>query len=422
MKEFLDFLLEKAKVLSSENSFMNIYSHHDADGITSSAIMIKTLKRLGKEFHLKTIEMIDEEVIEDIEKKSGFFLFLDLGSGYLDMLKKTGKKMMIIDHHIPKEDPGDIIHINPLDFNLGPLSASTITFLFAKAIDEKNQDLAPLAVVGALGDRQKPIKEIINGKVEEKEDLRIFGKYLRNLPRALALSTEIYIPGVFNDEGAAVEFLRAINIEVMDGDNIRKISDLNEEEKKSLVAGIILRRKNMDKPEDIFGINHLLKDYGIYAEEFSTVLNAASRMGMPSKAISLCFEKNIVEKTREIMDQYSRIIGEEFSKVEKNRKETENTTFLFGENQKIIGTITSILLSDSEKQYIIGMAPRKNFFKISARTNSETNLGGLISEIAEKLGGMGGGHEKAAGALIPLDKKEEFIKIWENYLNTKLDL
>ena len=38
------------------------------------------------------------------------------------------------------------------------------------------------------------------------------------------------------------------------------------------------------------------------------------------------------------------------------------------------------------------------------------HLGRLTNEIAAVLGGSGGGHDRACGAVIPKDKLEEFIK------------
>jgi single-stranded DNA-specific DHH superfamily exonuclease len=74
--------------------------------------------------------------------------------------------------------------------------------------------------------------------------------------------------------------------------------------------------------------------------------------------------------------------------------------------------------------YIIGMARSdENKTKASLRyagENMEADLRETIKEIIEKLkSGEFGGHKNAAGAIIPSDKEEEFIKISEEVLERK---
>jgi RecJ-like exonuclease len=39
------------------------------------------------------------------------------------------------------------------------------------------------------------------------------------------------------------------------------------------------------------------------------------------------------------------------------------------------------------------------------------HLGRLVNDIASEIGGSGGGHDKACGAVIPKEKIEEFIRL-----------
>jgi len=54
-----------------------------------------------------------------------------------------------------------------------------------------------------------------------------------------------------------------------------------------------------------------------------------------------------------------------------------------------------------------------NSFVLSIRGSADckVHLGRLTNEIASELGGSGGGHDRACGAMIPKDKLEEFIKV-----------
>jgi len=55
-------------------------------------------------------------------------------------------------------------------------------------------------------------------------------------------------------------------------------------------------------------------------------------------------------------------------------------------------------------------------YVVSIRGSSDckVHLGRLTNEIASELGGSGGGHDKACGAVIPKDKLDEFIKILDS--------
>jgi RecJ-like exonuclease len=53
----------------------------------------------------------------------------------------------------------------------------------------------------------------------------------------------------------------------------------------------------------------------------------------------------------------------------------------------------------------------KGIYAVSVRgsPSCKTHLGRLISSIAADLGGSGGGHDKACGAVIPKGKMKKFL-------------
>jgi len=53
-----------------------------------------------------------------------------------------------------------------------------------------------------------------------------------------------------------------------------------------------------------------------------------------------------------------------------------------------------------------------NSYVVSIRGSAgcKVHLGRLTNEIAAELGGSGGGHDRACGAVIPKDRLQEFIK------------
>jgi len=72
-KEFLSLLETKNTI--------RIISHYDTDGITSAAILAKTLRRLNKNFSIKIVKSLEKELIEQElkrQQKEIIFSFTDL--------------------------------------------------------------------------------------------------------------------------------------------------------------------------------------------------------------------------------------------------------------------------------------------------------------------------------------------------------
>ena len=62
----------------------------------------------------------------------------------------------------------------------------------------------------------------------------------------------------------------------------------------------------------------------------------------------------------------------------------------------------------------------KGIYAVSVRgsPSCKTHLGKLVSSIASKLGGSGGGHDKACGAVIPKDKIKQFVSQMNSHLSS----
>ena len=62
LKEIEDFTIEFLK--ESKDRSIRIISHYETDGISSSAILIKTLKRLDKKFSICIIKELTKEFLD----------------------------------------------------------------------------------------------------------------------------------------------------------------------------------------------------------------------------------------------------------------------------------------------------------------------------------------------------------------------
>jgi RecJ-like exonuclease len=113
-------------------------------------------------------------------------------------------------------------------------------------------------------------------------------------------------------------------------------------------------------------------------------------------------------------------------------KELENIYVVSGEDfidDKIIGAISSILsgsLPNPEKPLIAySTVEGEDIAKISARTTDTItsrglNLGEIMQVAAERFLGKGGGHNVAAGAQVPIEDIDDFIKTVNELVGKKL--
>lgn len=454
----MDELFEKAlsEFMKLDDSPIRIVTHIDADGISSAAVLAKALQREGKKFIISAVRQLDEKKTKELAREDyKTIIFTDLGSGYLELIESNlqKKKVFIFDHHPPsrKEASGDIIHVNPhisgLSEDLLCLSGSGVVYLFAKKLNPKNINLAYIALVGVLGDVHEiegPNRIILDdalqsGEIEVKKGLRMFGAQTKPLVNLLRYSTDPFIPGVTGDEKGIFLFLDELGIpaSTKEGKQTRLV-DLNEDETKRLVTGIILRRMGSEKdPEDVFGDNYLIKKEAEGSpakdlKEFATLLNACGRMGRPSIGISACMgSESAKQKSLQVSHEYKQSLIETMNWFYQNKANPQSvierkSLVIINASDKVkdtlIGTLASMLSKSnlySPSTVIASMAhTMDDHIKISVRIvgaspDKSIDVNKILDNVLRDMGGetsTSGGHKEAAGALIPVEKENDFIK------------
>ena len=438
---------EFRKVEKSE--VIRVISHLDADGLSSAAILIKALERDGRNYSLSTVHQLDDKFVKQVMNEPyNHVFFTDIGSGQIGLIREhlKSKKIFILDHHQFEDDDKseNVCHVNPHMVGINgstEVSGSGVTYLFAKMLDVKNVDLAHVAIVGAIGDIQeergfqKLNNDILQdakkaGKIKEITGLRIFGVQTKPLHRILERSTDHKIPGVTGSESAAIMFLQELGINPRKGSGWKKLTDLNEDELQKLATGLILKRLDEEKPEEILGPVYIMSEEQNEsplrdAKEFSTLLNACGRLGKASVGIGACFgNKAIKDKAIKTMAEYKRAISNAmkwYNNAQVGIIKSKGYMIINAEENvrpTIIGTIASILSKSgtiSEGTFILSMAQiidegkTKISFRISGNDN-DVNLREIIGKIVEPVNGLAGGHHAAAGALIDTEKEADFIK------------
>ena len=427
---------------------IRVISHLDADGLSSAAIISKALKRNNNEFSLTIVRQLDEKIIKELSLEDyNYFLFVDLGSGFLSYINRylNDRKVFILDHHIPENVEGDFIQVNPhmIGLDSGSISGAGLAYLFARELDENNKDLAYIAVIGGMGDQinfNQGLNQIIlkdaldSGYLEIKKGLKIFGAQTRYLHKLLQYSTDPYIPGVTGSEECSINFLNELGIKHKDENgNFKKINDLNQDELKDLITGVILKRMGSeDNPEDVISDIYLLtkedeESYTKDAREYATLLNACGRLRKPSFGIGTFLENSTSkEKANELLKSYKLEIINVLGWFNKNKdKFIKGDKFIIINAQdnikdSMIGTLCGILCSSnvySRNCVILGMVyTSEGDIKISMRTNNpNVDLREIIKKVAN-----GGGHSNACGAFIKREQEQEFINNMNDVLTKVL--
>ncbi|MDD4749030.1 MAG: DHH family phosphoesterase [Methanosarcinaceae archaeon] len=438
---------------------VHVVSHIDADGLTSAGIICTALKRAGIEYSTRFVKQLDEKALDKLANENhNLVIFTDLGSGMCEPLKTRGIRAVVSDHHRPQgelEFPD--LHLNPHLFGANgayELSGSGTTYLLASALG-KNQDLADLAIVGAVGDMQHLKmgqltginREILKegareGVLSYRKDLTLFGKQTRPIFKLLQYSSDPYLPGLTGDEDACIEFLQERGLRFSQEERWRRWIELNPSEKQKLVSGLIQYCLSLGlstyKIERLVGeVYELLKEReGTEmrdASEFSTLLNATARYDHAEIGLAVCMgnREEAYEAARKLLAEHRQNLVNGLIYVkEKGVIELENLQY-FDAGSEIKETIVGIIAGMSSTIVpnrnlpIIAFANSEEGIKVSARATQDLirkgiNLSEAMEKVSTEVGGAGGGHDIAAGATIPKGNQEEFIQKLDLFIGKQL--
>lgn len=449
-------LEEKAKECAEyikKHTSALVVSHIDADGLSSAAIMGKALGRANIEYRIRFAKQLDLQTLNEIaDQNPELVIFTDLGSGMLDAISSLKLNAVVSDHHQPQGKHER--HLNPHLFGINgatEISGAGVVYLIASAMGS-NTDLADLAIVGAVGDLQHVKQGQLNGMnrsiLEEgvrsgilrcEKDLLLFGKQTRPVFKLLQYSTDPYLPGITGSEDASIEFLKKIGIR-QHGEKWRRWIDLEKEEKQQIVSALLqyclssgLQACNAQRL--IGEVYTLLRERegteARDASEYSTLLNATARYDHADIGLAVCMgdRGRSYDEACELLNEHRKNLVEGLNLVKEQGVIRMDNLQYFDAGNKIRETIVGIVAGmsaafiNNRSLPIVAFADSNGGLKVSSRGNRELvrkglNLGKAISEAAKAVGGTGGGHDVAAGAFIPKESKDEFLKI----LNSKIGM
>ena len=442
---------------------ISVTTHIDCDGITSGSIITKALIRAGANCTVSTTKELNKKVIEKLkDDQRDFHVITDLGGGFASYLDENlDDNWFVLDHHqLPQEEFDNKRVINAWKYGIDggtQISAGGMAYLAANAIDEINSDLAWVSVVSALGDRQDQGEkksfigknlEIANvakssGQIDIDLDLLLVGRETRPLPDALAFTSQPFIEGLTWNRDACLSLLNSSGIKLKDGGRWRVPSELNEEEKRSLIESISKFTSGTNATEimdELIGYTYTFpkEDRGSFlrdGREFSTMLNSCGRIQKAGVGIAICMgdRTKMLNEGENILVEYRKMIRNYMNILANERWRTSDSTNCVMVNaegivpETMTGTISSLIAGSPKnagKIVILRTNGEEGTIKFSSRKSyhckSEVNLSNLMREGAKKFEGVGGGHDAAAGARITKDKLDGFLDYLEkNVLNVQ---
>lgn len=463
LKSFYTAAKDAAHAIRSAKSAL-VISHIDADGITAGSIASMTLQRLGIEHTTVYENKITEEVIERVNSNEDDIVWIcDLGSGYLSEFRKDG--LVITDHHVPDtkrkrpqttlDDFSAIYHVNPHCFGMDgsiEISGAGSTYIVSKEVDPSNIDLAYLALIGAVGDFQDSKESgligmnriIVNdafasGDIIPEMDLRLFGRETRGLVQFLQYSNDPEIPGLTESAPNCVRFYSDLKIDLSHNGKIRSWNDLSPIEKERATEKLIGMFSDPDSIRRLYGEVYTLPNFekgtGLRdAKEFATVLNSCGRYDDACTGMKICCgDSTAIVDAEKNRTEHRRNISTALTYIKENHLMRESRFiqhFDAGDEIKetVVGIVAGMLLNSNTCNKwlpIIAFANAEDGIKVSARAdrslvNRGLNLSIVMKKAAELVGGFGGGHNVAAGATIPPDKKKEFLDIVEDLISCQV--
>jgi RecJ-like exonuclease len=470
-------------------------SHIDADGLTSAAIAASALERAGVPFEAGFANQLDADELDRIAATDyDTVLLTDFGSGQLDLVAEHEAAgdftPVVVDHHQPA-DATTTYHLNPLLEGIdgaSELSGAGAAYVLARAIaietgdppaendrgmdapkadtpddrtpDDRtpdNRDLAALAVVGAVGDMQASGGELVGanrsivdegeaaGVLETGTDLALYGKQTRPLPKLLEYASDVYVPGVSNDEAGTLRFLDDLDLDLKSGGDWRRWVDLDDDERQTIASALVQRAVERGVParkiDGLVGTTYTLtrEPKGTElrdASEFSTLLNATARYDRADVGLSVCLgnRDGALDRARTLLREHRRNLSAGIRQVEQEgvTHETHVQWFHAGDRirETIVGIVAGMALgSDGVDRSIpiVAFAEKDDdSIKVSARgthalVRRGLDLSAAMHDAATAVDGEGGGHDVAAGATIPRGTESEFVQHVDRLVGQQLD-
>jgi single-stranded-DNA-specific exonuclease len=385
--------------------FVEVYGHHDADGIAAASILCHAMLRAGIRFRFRVRQEIG---LSDLGGNAAYLL-CDLGAGMEDL----PHDVMVVDHHLPLSD--GVFHVNPRLCGIDgdrELSAAGTAYYVAQELGD-NRDLAGLVIPGIIGDGQQMAGKnleifnegIANGIVVPDRGLTLPG---RDMTERWFMAMSPYLDGISGAE-ERIAALLGQSRDPAQGENGLRLD--------TLLSQVVLDAAQKTTAASLLSLYgdtfHLQREVIEDAHALTAVIDACGKSGFGDIATTLCLRSShYLDRAWEITRQHrGRVIG-----AVRTAHQVEGYKGVYEiMNATLASDVSDILARDVPHAVpVLVYAKSGDTCRISARCPPGTtaDLGPLVRALAGSCGGNGGGHLLRAGATIPCDKIPLFANGW----------
>ena len=381
--------------------YVEVYSHHDADGIAAAAILTVALRRADIAFRLRFLPHLKKDDIERPEMS----VLCDLGASVPDF----PDSIVIIDHHVPYAAVP--FHINPRLEGIDgetELSAAGCAYLVANALGD-NRDLAGLVMVGIIGDSQK-----LSGMNQ-----KIIGDAVGN--NLITVGRGVLLPGRTTKEQIESAVLPYLGNLSGDGETAEKIASLcmntaSDEAYTAMLLSEIIVRSDASYHDlmSMYGESwKLLREAVQDAYAMTAVIDACGKSGRPDLGYAVAAgDMAQADAAWETALAFRRNIIASAAAAEAVAPNVWMT------DSVVTASDVADMFARSKQEPVVVLARGDTYLKVSARApaDSTVDFEQLMKTSAEKFGGAGGGHKTRAGGELPLACESEFIAAVQEFL------
>jgi len=321
---------------------MRVISHNDADGIASAGLICNALLRARIPFQATLLNRLDESAIRGLQ---GPVVFCDMGSGMPDLISRVQGDCFVLDHHRPVGTLS-CMHLNPHLFGIDgafELSAAGTVYSVVRHMGD-NSDLAGLALVGAMGDRQAMIganrsvldEALASGSVELKSGLKLTED--GPVEEVFQRSVEPLLDFTGDPEKAKT-FLGDLKIR---GD----VQSLGRDDLARLCTALtlkLLRQKSFAADSVIGEAIRLKREVVENSLELVQLLNACGNRDVPGLGLTICLrDRTALSEARKLAADYKSHILREINILKEQNVVMKNIRYLKMENMEAGGVVAGL--------------------------------------------------------------------------------
>ncbi len=430
-------ILHQAGEKLKEEKYVRVLAHYDGDGVSSSIILLKALERLDIKYHLSYIKNLDNEGFRSLyeEEADSLNIIVDAGSSQIPAIADHSN-FIILDHHFYNKTETSGININARDFGINgtrDACGATMAYIFALALDENNRDLFPFFMSGVMADKQD-----IGGLSGLNKDLYSeYNSYKTHhtlnlegtISDAITYSIDPFFDGLTGHPDEVKKFLESNGI-----DPDKNIIDLTTDENKALGNRLALKILENNVGSD--AIKYLEGDVlyfdnlGFSSKELNSIIDGNARIGLQSLPVQYFLGDNSTgnDMVANVKIFKTKLIDYIY-RAKSDLKEEKYLRYFYAPESEMAGPIAGAIALYTVKpdKPVIGFNSGTDDVKISSRGSRYSvsrglNLSEVMKTACAAAGGSGGGHDIAAGGVIPKGREKQFLDAANEMIKSQIKI